>query len=98
VFAALVERVLRGPAHTSVEQRAVCAGTTPAVGHGLPPAAEAVIEKIRRHAYKVTDEDVAALRAAGLDDDQIYDLTAATAVGVAQRRLAAAMAALQGVK
>ena len=94
VFAALVERVLHGPAHASPAQRQACAGTAPATGHGLPPAVEPVVAKIRANAYKVTDEDIAGLKAAGLDDDQIYDLSCATAVGVAQRRLATALAAL----
>jgi alkylhydroperoxidase family enzyme len=33
----------------------------------------ALAEKITRHAYKVTDEDVEALREAGWDDEQIVE-------------------------
>lgn len=45
-------------------------------------------------ATRVTDADVAALRAQGLDDRQIFELTAAAAVGQAGRLLDAALAAL----
>ena len=45
-------------------------------------------------ATQVTDADLAALRADGLDDRAIFELTAAAAVGEAGRRLDAALAAL----
>jgi hypothetical protein len=38
---------------------------------------------------------VAALRAAGLDDDRLFELSVATAVGTATRQRAAAVAALK---
>lgn len=85
VFAAIVERVLRGAGVTSVAQRAEAAA---------PSGGGAYLEKVRAHAYKITDEDIAALRAQGLSEDAIFELTIAAAVGVAQRRLAAAMEAI----
>jgi alkylhydroperoxidase family enzyme len=42
---------------------------------------------VRRHAYRVTDADVDALRAAGLGDEQIFELTIATALTVGLERL-----------
>ena len=42
----------------------------------------------------VTDADVAALRAEGLGDVEIFELTAAAAVGQGSRQLTAALAAL----
>jgi hypothetical protein len=89
VFEALVDRVLRGAGETAPADRAAAAGTGAYAG----PAA-AVIEKVRRHAYKVTDEDILELKAAGMTDDAIYELTIAAAVGVAKRRLDAAMRAI----
>jgi alkylhydroperoxidase family enzyme len=53
-----------------------------------PPEAAAYVEKVRRHAYRVTDADVDALRAAGLGDEQIFELTIATALEQGLRRLA----------
>ena len=43
----------------------------------------------------VTDGDVDALRAEGLDDVQIFEYTVAAAVGQASRQLAAALDALE---
>lgn len=88
---ALIERVLEGPGVTTPAQRQAAAGTG---SEGLPAEAVAVIEKVRKHAYKVTDEDIAALEAAGLDDDRIFELTIAAAIGVSKRRLEAAMRAI----
>jgi hypothetical protein len=52
------------------------------------------LDKVRRHAYRVVDEDVAGLRASGLDDDAIFELTFAAALGVAAERLEAGLALL----
>jgi hypothetical protein len=73
--------------------------TTPALrrqaadGRDLPADLAPVIDKIRRNAYKVTDEDIAALRAGGRSDDEIFELTCAAAVGVAIHRCDKAFAA-----
>jgi hypothetical protein len=95
VFEALVARVTRGPGVTSVQMRTGAAG---ADGVGLPAAVIPVIQKIRNHAYKVTDDDIAALRAAGLDDEAIFELTVAAAVGTAARRLDAAMEVIDATR
>jgi hypothetical protein len=85
VFEELVERVLRGPGVTRPEQRAEAMSEK-----GGP----AILEKVRRAAHKVTDEDVKALRDSGLSDDEIFELTIAAAIGVSKRRLEAAMRAI----
>jgi alkylhydroperoxidase family enzyme len=91
-FAALrdatAEAVLRGP------------GTTPsalreAVARGEPPEElRALVEKIQRHAYKVTDEDLAALRGQ-YSEDQLFELVVAAAFGAAEERLRAGLRALE---
>ena len=45
------------------------------------------LEKVRRRAYTVTDADVAALRAAGVSEDEIFEHTVAAAVAEGLRRL-----------
>jgi alkylhydroperoxidase family enzyme len=50
------------------------------------------VAMVREHAYRVTDADISALRAHGLSDDAIFELTVAAALGEAQRRLAAGLA------
>src|SRR5215471_1749129 len=39
------------------------------------------LDKIALAAYRITDEDVSALRAAGVDEDAIYDVTVTAAFG-----------------
>jgi alkylhydroperoxidase family enzyme len=52
------------------------------------------VDLVRRHAYRITDGDVAALRGAGLGDDAIFELTAAAAMGAGMERLRAGLALL----
>lgn len=61
----------------------------------LPAPLDAYVEKVRRHAYKVTDEDVAALQRAGHSDDALFEITVAAAVGAALYRLERGLAALR---
>ena len=81
--------VLGSPGKTSPALREAAAS-----GKDLPADLAPVIEKIRRHAYKVTDDDIAALRAAGRSDDELFELTCAAAVGVALHRCRRALAAI----
>jgi hypothetical protein len=50
--------------------------------------------QVARDANGVSDADVAALRAEGLDDVQIFEYTVAAAVGQASRQLTSALTAL----
>jgi hypothetical protein len=54
------------------------------------------VDTVRRHAYRVTDADVAALQLAGHSDDRLFEMTVAAAVGAALYRLERGMAALRG--
>jgi alkylhydroperoxidase family enzyme len=67
-----------------------------ASGGDVPEALRAYVDKVARHAYKVTDEDVAALRAAGYSEDQIFELTVSCAVGAGLRRREAGFRAIEG--
>ena len=53
-----------------------------------PPVLHAYLEKVRTAAYKVTDDDVAELKAAGVAEDVIFEQTVAVAVREGLRRLA----------
>ncbi|MBI5611174.1 MAG: hypothetical protein HY902_20035 [Deltaproteobacteria bacterium] len=61
----------------------------------LPGAQGVWAGQVALDATRVTDADAAALRAQGLDDRAIFELTAAAAVGQAGRLLDAALAALR---
>ena len=54
------------------------------------------LERVRSASYRVTGEDIDALKHAGLSEDEIYELTVAAAIGVALERLQIAMAGLRG--
>jgi alkylhydroperoxidase family enzyme len=71
------------------ELRGVVAGTPPA-----QPVFAAYLAKVAECAYTVTDADVAALTAAGLSDDEIFEQTVAAAINQGLRRLDAAEAVI----
>ena len=60
----------------------------------IPAALKSYIEKVRQHAYKVTDDDIAALTQAGYSEDAIFEVTASAAVGAAILRLERGLIAL----
>lgn len=67
------------------------------VAAGEPPAElAALVQKIRDHAYRLTDAEVDALRAR-YSDDQLFELIVAAALGAAEHRLRRALAALEAV-
>jgi len=63
-------------------------------GRAIPAHLVAYAEKVRRYAYRVTDDDIAALKAAGYSEDQIFEATLAVAFGAARLRYLTGMAAL----
>ena len=53
------------------------------------------LEKVRLHAYKVTDRDVEELKAAGFSEDEIFEHTVSAAVAAGLERLEAGLATLR---
>jgi alkylhydroperoxidase family enzyme len=87
----VLDAVLDGPGTLDPDIRRAAAS-----GADVPEALRTYVDKVSRHAYKVTDEDVAALRAAGYSEDQIFEVTVSCAVGAGLRRLEAGLAAIEG--
>ncbi|MEO8704519.1 MAG: hypothetical protein ABI867_30980, partial [Kofleriaceae bacterium] len=54
----------------------------------------ALIDKVAQHAWKVTSEDVAAVKQAGVAEDAIFEQVVCAAIGKATRQLDGALAAL----
>lgn len=84
--------VLEGPGRLPTELRQ-------AVARGEGPTALApLLAKIRRQAFTVTDDDIAALMTApggpGYDQDEVFELVVSATLGAAESRYVAAMAAL----
>jgi alkylhydroperoxidase family enzyme len=92
--AQVIERAVEGPAKASPEARRAAFANDGVA----PEAVRVLLDKVARHAYRVTDEDVAAAKAAGLSEDQIFELVVCAALGQAQRQLDAALAALAEAK
>jgi hypothetical protein len=86
---ALVARILEGDGRASHAQRRAAFDNA-----GLAEPLSTLIDKVARHAYKVSDEDISAARAAGLSEDQIFELVVCAAVGQATRQYDTALAAL----
>jgi alkylhydroperoxidase family enzyme len=62
-----------------------------AEGAPVPEALAGYVDKVRRHAYRVSDGDVERLLGAGYSQDQIFEATVAAAFGAARARLRAGM-------
>jgi alkylhydroperoxidase family enzyme len=80
--------LLEGDGATSVELRQSVARGTP------PPDLSSLVQKIRQHAYRVTDSDIHLLRSR-YTEEQLFEIVAAAAYGAAEERLAAGLRALE---
>jgi len=63
-------------------------------GSGVPADLDVLVEKIHRHAYKVTDEEIAALQAT-YGDDQLFEIIVSAALGASRARLVAGLQTLE---
>ena len=86
----LVARILEGDGRASHAQRRAAFDNA-----GLAEPLRTLIDKVAKHAYKVTDDDIAAARASGLTQDQIFEIVVCAAIGQAARQNDAAVAALE---
>lgn len=87
----LVSAVLAAPGDTPGDLRRAALDN-----RGVPAPFAAYVDKVARHAYRVTDADIAALEKAGHSDDSLFEITVAAAVGAALHRWHRGMAALRG--
>lgn len=85
----LVARVLDSEAQAPRETRRAAFDNA-----GLDEPTRTLIAKVADRSYAVTDDDVAAVRASGLHEDQIFELMVCAAVGAADRQHKAALDAL----
>ena len=59
-----------------------------------PPELGPYLDKVRRNAYEVTDDDIQALKDAGYSEDVIFEQTVSVAVAAGLERLEAALEVL----
>jgi alkylhydroperoxidase family enzyme len=87
---ALLSRILEGEGKSSPSERRAAFNDSALTG-----TVGALVDKVAKHAHRVTDEDIAAARASGLDEDQVFEIVVCAAVGQATRQYDAALAALE---
>jgi hypothetical protein len=87
---ALARRILEGDGTASSSQRRAAFNNS-----GLAGPLRTLVDKVARHANRVTDEDIAAARASGLSEDQVFEIVVCAAIGQATRQYDAALAALE---
>ncbi len=88
---AVVARILEGDGKASPAQRRAAFNNT-----GLGEPLSTLIDKVARHANRVTDDDIDGARASGLSEDQIFEIVVCAAIGQATRQYDTALAALEG--
>jgi hypothetical protein len=102
-FQQLRDSVLTGSGALSEEQRQRIAAWSASPDQG--PASDQIEEplakvltKVTRNAYKVTDEDIQGLLAAGYGEDGVFEAVVSTALGTAIGRYERGMAVLRATK
>lgn len=86
---ALQDRILRGAGRTSPDQRVRAFNNA-----GLPEPLHTLLRKVATQPTRVTDADLAAAKASGYTEDQIFELVICAAVGQSARQYEAGLAAL----
>ena len=100
----LREAVLKGKGETAARMRQAVAARSAELGGGdgvvekteIPAGLRDFVDATALHAYRVTDEDVQALRRAGYSEDAIFEVAISAAVGGGLARLERGLAALDG--
>ena len=87
---ALERRILEGAGKASPSDRRAAFNNS-----GLGEPLGALVDKVARHAYRVTDEDIDAARASGLSEDQVFEIVVCAAIGETARLYDTALAALE---
>jgi hypothetical protein len=87
---ALVTRILEGAGSASRAQRRAAFDRT-----RCAEPLNTLIDKVTKQAYRVADEDIVAVKASGLSEDQIFEIVVCAAIGQAVRQHDTALAALE---
>ena len=95
---ALANRILEGDGKASPSERRAAFNNS-----GLAEPVGALVDKVARHPYRVTDEDInavrmSAARVSGLSEDQIFEIVVCAAIGQATRQYDTALAALAALE
>lgn len=86
----LATKTLDGPGKVTAALRREVATYAAAPEPGnehIPPVLMQYLTKVAMHSYRVTDADIARLKAAGYSEDELYELTVSAAFGAGLARL-----------
>ena len=86
---AVVTRILEGDGRAARAERRAAFDNA-----GIAEPLRTLIDKVAKQPTQVTDEDVAAAKASGLSEDQIFELVVCIAIGQATRQYETALEAL----
>ena len=89
LVSAIEQRILSGPGMAAPELRAKAFDRS-----GLPEPLAALVDKVAKRSFQVTDADFAAALRAGFSEDQLFELVICAAVGESTRLYQAGLAAL----
>ena len=84
----VLESVLQGAGESDPAIRNAAAN-----GTSVPADLQALVDKVHRHAYKVTDDDIARAQAK-YGDDQMFEIVVSAALGASRNRLLVGLKAL----
>ena len=87
---ALTRRILEGDGKASPSVRKAAFNNS-----GLAKPAGTLVDKVAKHANRVTDEDISAVKESGLSEDQVFEIVVCAAIGEALRQYDNALVALE---
>ena len=87
---ALTKRILEGPGVAERVKRGAAFHNS-----GLDGAVGTLVDKVARHAFQVSDEDITHAKDSGLSEDEVFEIVVCAAVGQATRQYDTALAALE---
>jgi hypothetical protein len=90
---ALIKRMLEGDGRAPTTQRRAAFNNV-----GLAEPVATLVDKVAKCSHKLTDGDIAAAKASGHSEDQIFELVVCAAVGQASRQYDAALDALRAAR
>jgi hypothetical protein len=86
----LERRILDGAGKAPASERRAAFNNS-----GLAGPTGTLVDKVARHAHRVTHGDIDDAKKAGMSEDQVFEIVVCAAVGQAGRQYEAALAVLQ---
>lgn len=91
----LVEAVTKGAGHLSTEVRKAIVDRARGQEAAVPDALVGFVDRVAKNASEIADADVDAVKAAGFDEEAVFEAIVAAALGASLARLEAVDALLK---